>query len=145
MDYFNTVCNMSKKPKFCSLLFCLSYFSFLVTLGSDVTEIQRYYVIFVYIFQGKMGKTGKKRNENHTTKVTKIPKAKRRKNMGWTKHLQGLELSHKSKSKLFLAIECSLKTIFLLQNCNEIISKHFFWLQNWYYSMIPYLLPKNDW
>ena len=82
VDYFNTVCNMSKKPKFCSLLFCLSYFSFLVTLGSDVTEIQRYYVIFVYIFQGKMGKTGKKRNENHTTKVTKIPKAKRRKNMG---------------------------------------------------------------
>ena len=44
-----------------------------------VTKLRKYYIIFVYILQGKMGKTEKNRNENHTTKVTKIPKTKRRK------------------------------------------------------------------
>ena len=34
-------------------------FSFLVTLGDEVTKIQKYYVIFVYILQDKMGKTEK--------------------------------------------------------------------------------------
>ena len=38
------------------------------------TKLRKYYVIFVYILQGKMGKTERKRKENHTTKVTKIPK-----------------------------------------------------------------------
>ena len=52
-------------------------FWFLVPFGEEVTKIQKYYVIFVYILQGKMGKTEKKRKENHTTKVTKIPKTKR--------------------------------------------------------------------
>ena len=52
-------------------------FWFLVTFGDEVTKIQKYYVIFVYILQGKMGKTEKKLKENHTTKVTKIPKTKR--------------------------------------------------------------------
>ena len=42
-------------------------------------KLQKYYVIFVYILQGKMGKTEKNRKENHATKVTKIPKTKRRK------------------------------------------------------------------
>ena len=42
----------------------------------NVTKIRKYYVIFVYILQGKMGK---KRKENHATKVTIIPKTKRRK------------------------------------------------------------------
>ena len=42
-------------------------------------KIQKYYVIFVYILQGKMGKTEKKRKENHATKVTKISKTKRQK------------------------------------------------------------------
>ena len=37
-------------------------------------KIRKYYVIFVYILQGKMGKTEKNRKENHATKVTKIPK-----------------------------------------------------------------------
>ena len=50
-------------------------------------------------------------------------------NPNFVHYLKGLELSHKSKSKLFLANECSLKTIFLLRNCNEIISKHFFNVQ----------------
>ena len=49
-------------------------FWFLVTYGDEVTKIQKYYVIFVYILQGKMGKTEKNRKENHATKVTKIPK-----------------------------------------------------------------------
>ena len=49
-------------------------FVFLVTFSDEVTKIQKYYVIFVYILQGKMGKTEKTRKENHATKVTKIPK-----------------------------------------------------------------------
>ena len=39
-------------------------------------KLQKYYLIFVYILQGKMGKTEKNRKENHATKVTKIPKTK---------------------------------------------------------------------
>ena len=54
-------------------------FWFLVTFGDKVTKIQKYYVIFVYILQGKMGKTEKNRKENHATKVTKTPETKRRK------------------------------------------------------------------
>ena len=34
-------------------------FWFLVTLGDEVIKIWKYYVIFVYILQGKMGKTEK--------------------------------------------------------------------------------------
>ena len=51
---------------------------FLITFWDKVTKIQKYYVIFVYILQGKMGKT-EKTEKNHATKVTKIPKTKRRK------------------------------------------------------------------
>ena len=53
-------------------------FWFFVTFGNEVTKIRKYYVIFVYILQGKMGKTEKNRKENHATKVTKILKNKRR-------------------------------------------------------------------
>ena len=53
------------------------HFSFLVTFGDEVTKIQKYYAIFVYILQGKLGKTEKNRKENQATKVTKIPKTKR--------------------------------------------------------------------
>ena len=42
-------------------------------------KLRKYYVIFVYILQGKMAKTEKNRKENHATKVTKIPKTKRQK------------------------------------------------------------------
>ena len=38
-------------------------FWFLVTFGDKVTKIQKYYVIFVYILQGKMGKTEKNRKK----------------------------------------------------------------------------------
>ena len=41
------------------------------------TKLRKYYVIFVYILQGKMGKMEKPRKENHATKVIKIPKTKR--------------------------------------------------------------------
>ena len=42
-----------------------SHFSFwfLVTFGDEVTKIQKYYVIFAYILQGKMGKTEKNRKK----------------------------------------------------------------------------------
>ena len=59
---------------FVNPIFC---FLFLVTFGDEVTKIQKYYVIFVYILQGKMGKTENKQKEIHATKVTKIPKNKR--------------------------------------------------------------------
>ena len=55
------------------------HFIFLVTFGNEVMKIQKYYLIFVYILQGKMGKTEKNRKENHATNVTKIPKTKRQK------------------------------------------------------------------
>ena len=54
-------------------------FWFFVTYDDEVTKIQKYYVILVYILQGKMGKTQKIWKENHFTKVTKIPKTKERK------------------------------------------------------------------
>ena len=54
-------------------------FWFLVTFGNEFRKIRKYYVIFVYILQGKMSETEKNRKENHATKVTKIPKTKRRK------------------------------------------------------------------
>ena len=65
----------------CSLCFVHSIFRFwfLVTFGDEITKIRKYYIIFVYILQGKMGKTEKIRKKNHATKVTKIPKTKRRK------------------------------------------------------------------
>ena len=46
---------------FLDLCFVHPIFSswFLVTFGDKVTKIQKYYVIFVYILQGKIGKTKK--------------------------------------------------------------------------------------
>ena len=62
------------------LLFRWSHFWFFGFWSLLVTKLRKYYVIFVYILQGKMGKmNGKKRKENHATKVTKIPKTKRQK------------------------------------------------------------------
>ena len=63
-------------------MFRSSHFSFLifVTFGEKFTKMQKYYVICVYILQGKMGKMEKNWKENHATKMTKIPKTKRRKN-----------------------------------------------------------------
>ena len=71
-DYLTSKDSAESKNKF-----RLFHFSFLVTFGDEVTKIRKYYVIFVYILQGKMGKTQKKQKENHATKVIKIPKTKR--------------------------------------------------------------------
>ena len=57
-------------------MFRSSHFSFLVTFGDKVTKMQKYYIIFVYILQGKMGKTEKTQKEDHATKVTKNQKKK---------------------------------------------------------------------
>ena len=49
------------------LMFRSSHFSFLVTFGNEVTKIQKYFIIFVYILQGKMGKT-----EKNGKKITQL-------------------------------------------------------------------------
>ena len=49
------------------LMFRSSNFSFLVTFGDKVTKIRKYYVIFVYILQGKMGKM-----EKNGKKITQL-------------------------------------------------------------------------
>ena len=61
-------------------MFRSSHISFLVFgyFCRQSYENTKYYVIFVYILQGKMGKT-EKRKENHATKMTKKPKTKIRK------------------------------------------------------------------
>ena len=62
----------------CKCMFCSSHFCFflhLATLGKEVTKIQKYFVIFVYILQD--WQDGFKQIENHATKVNKIPKTKR--------------------------------------------------------------------
>ena len=51
-------CISHEIPKFLFQLFFSFHFSFLV-FGDEVTKIRKYYVIFVYILQGKMGKTEK--------------------------------------------------------------------------------------
>ena len=53
--------DISESAHFCSTCFVnpIFRFWFLVTFGDEGTKIQKYYVIFVYILQGKMGKTEK--------------------------------------------------------------------------------------
>ena len=48
-------------------MFHSSNFSFLVTFGNEVTQIRKYYVIFVYILQGKMAKM-----EKNGKKITQL-------------------------------------------------------------------------
>ena len=60
-------------------MFRSSHFWFLITFGDEVRKIQKYYVFFACILQGKMGKIDRNWKENRATKVTKIPKTKRRK------------------------------------------------------------------
>ena len=40
-------------------------FWFLVTFGNEVKKIQKYYVIFVYVLQGKMGKISKTKGQKY--------------------------------------------------------------------------------
>ena len=60
-------------------------FWLLVTFGDEVTKIQKYYVIFVYILQGKMGKTEKNGKKITQLKWPKYQKP-RGENMEWTKY-----------------------------------------------------------
>ena len=51
----------------------------MVTCDKEVMKIQKYYVIFVYIFQGKMGKNEKKterKSRNYSDQNTKNQKTK---------------------------------------------------------------------
>ena len=59
-------------------------FWFLVIFGNEVTKIQNYYIVFVYILQGKMGKTEKKEKKITQPKCLKYQKTKDE-NMGLTK------------------------------------------------------------
>ena len=54
-------------------MFRSSHFSFLVTFGNKVTKIQKNYIIFVYILQGKMGKI-----EQNVNKITQLNQSKYR-------------------------------------------------------------------
>ena len=62
VEYFKTLENWF--ICFIHPIFC---YWFLVTFGDEITKIRKYYVIFVYILQGKMGKTKKTQKENHAT------------------------------------------------------------------------------
>ena len=74
------VLNLRKKILVCLFTNVVFIPFFVVGFWSVLAiKLQKYYVIFVYILQGKMGKTEKNRKENHATKVTKIPKTKRSK------------------------------------------------------------------
>ena len=61
-------------------------FWFLVSFDDEVMKIQKYYVIFVYILQGKMGKTEKTGKKITQLKWPKYQKPKDE-NMGWIKQL----------------------------------------------------------
>ena len=63
------------------------WFWFLVTFGGEVTKLQKYYLIFAYIFQGKKDKTEKTGKKITQLKWTKYQKPKD-KNMGWTKQIK---------------------------------------------------------
>ena len=61
----------SRDDSFCDGMFCFVHlifdFWFLVTFVDEVTKMQKYYVFFVYILQGKMGKT-----EKNGKKITQL-------------------------------------------------------------------------
>ena len=75
-----------RKPTLC-FVHSIFRFWFLVTFGHEVMKMRKYYVIFVYILQGKMGKTGKNRKKITQLKSLKYQNPKDE-NMGWKKHLQ---------------------------------------------------------
>ena len=65
-----------------SSMFCSSHFWFLVTYSDKVTKIPKYYVIFVYILQGKMCKTEKIKKKITQPNWPSYQKPKDE-NMGW--------------------------------------------------------------
>ena len=54
-----------------------------MAIGEEAANIQKYYVIFVYILKGKIGKTEKTGKEIMQVKWWKYKKPKDE-NMGWT-------------------------------------------------------------
>ena len=80
------------------------------------TKWRKYYVIFVYILQGKMGKTQKKQKENHATKVIKIPKTKR-----WKYGMNKTIISVLTSSFVFINPSSGLGTMdsFSCWNCDQ--------------------------
>ena len=69
---------------------------FLVNFGDEVTKIWKYYVIFVYILQGKMGKMEKNGKKIMQLKWPKYQKPKDE-NMGWAKQCR----KKKTQKKIF--------------------------------------------
>ena len=63
-------------------IFC---FWFFVSFGDEVTKIWKYYIIFIYILQGKMCKTAKTGKKIIQLKWPTYQKPKDE-NMGWTKY-----------------------------------------------------------
>ena len=80
-------CTLIQWHTFCNICFVhpIFRFWFLVTFGNEVTKIWKYYIIFVYILQGKMGKPEKNGKKIKQLKWPKYQKPKD-KNMGWMKH-----------------------------------------------------------
>ena len=103
-------------------MFRPSQFSFLVIFGDKVTKIRKYYVIFVYILQGKMGKMEKNGKKITQLRWPKYQKAKDE-NMGWTKHKFHYKLwvtkkktyVNKLKYPIFWRFSCQCPWIYYLR------------------------------
>jgi len=100
---------------------------FLVTFCNNVTEIQKYYVIFVYILQGKMGKTENTENEIMQLKWLRYQKPKDE-NIGWTKQRMPCVLLPKKKILL-------KESLFIFEQLKIQDS----WIQNWGFDLISML------
>ena len=74
-------------------MFRSSHFSFLVTFGNKITKIQKNYIIFVYILQGKMGKI-----EQNVNKITQLNQSKYRNDNQKTKIWDERNKSNKQDS-----------------------------------------------
>ena len=86
----------------------------MVTFGDKVTKIQKYYIIFVYILQGKMGKTEKTGKEITQLKWPKYQKPKDE-SMGWPK--QKSVLSSPAKLEYFHDLDLNLQVCIVRSNC----------------------------
>ena len=55
--------HFSRKQKFYCVLFIPFFLFGFWSLGNEIKKVQKYYINFVYILQGKMGKTEKSRKK----------------------------------------------------------------------------------
>ena len=97
--------------------------------------LRKYYVIFVYILQGKMGKMEKNRKKITQLKWSKCQRPKDE-NMGWTKHKSVCSMYDKRISGTFLylffwvictSINCIPKHYFDFCLFVSTINNHYFW------------------